>query len=683
MLILLVGVPLSIVGTSVFIAKVVVETPSKKGVKAYMKGDYKRSERYLLQALERDANDDTARIYLAATYLNRSRYAEVFKHLEIYEQRRGDDRTVLFYRAQAFFRSGDDALKNGDYETGFRNLEQAIEVCERYVNYDPDDLEFHDLLARIGTTQLDNLRKGTRMMISEAISQGEVRKIMRAFNEAVYEPSVDTAKQAFRQFLIQEYPAFPGKSELERNLLLSRTEFNRAMVHYARTVEIDKNYTSAARYLAHLHLASENYEEAEKQCVYLVEECNEEENDTSFLSAKTRAIDINLAHKYRYFAHLKKAGDSSARGEMTREDLLRLAAQSGEKFLEGPKSKEDWNEVLLQLAEIYLELDDKERYQEAAAAIYDRIGESSQGLLYDGIASQFIEKYRRAAENLDQAFLRIPNHPYGRLAMARSQMALENPQRAVQEYKKAILADPELLDARKELIEVYVSLGNAWIFDAVDEAEALLARDHQHRETRELHRKVERLALNPSANPIETLDQANNILRQNPGNAYARLRRAELLLESGEAKDAMAEAKTLMEMQRDLYPARLVLGYGYLFLGSHKQARSQFRIATLLNKHRVEARLGLVRTYIAERRFQPARKEIQNTLRSIAPDSQEFKLELARLYLQLGDGDKLAKTLTTIEQPSPEYIPEIQFLRGRFNLLLENIDEAERFLSEI
>jgi tetratricopeptide (TPR) repeat protein len=210
--------------------------------------------------------------------------------------------------------------------------------------------------------------------------------------------------------------------------------------------------------------------------------------------------------------------------------------------------------------------------------------------------------------------------------------------------------DPDLHVARRELIEVYRELGPQWIHDALDEGRALLTRDHRTQSSRELFRILERDALNPANLTIETEDQARAALARTPGDLYARLRLSEILLEKGSSGPSLEQARILLEVDRSLYPAQLVAGYALLAEGNLKGARSAFKRSVDQVKHRVEGHLGLARTYIAERRFQPAKRELDGTIKNYAPDSWELHLELVRLYLLLEDAAKLDKALTRAEE---------------------------------
>jgi tetratricopeptide (TPR) repeat protein len=158
----------------------------------------------------------------------------------------------------------------------------------------------------------------------------------------------------------------------------------------------------------------------------------------------------------------------------------------------------------------------------------------------------------------------------------------------------------------------------------------------------------------------KAIEQYRLALEADPTSEYLSSGLAELYARTGRIRDAVSEAQELLKRDPQNLEAHRLLGHIYLrSLGDMqggngsenvlKLAIEQYQEIVKLDPKSVDDHIMLGHLYHASNQAQKAEEE-EKTAVSLAPDSEEAVIELARLYAEEGNGTKAAETLAAVPE---------------------------------
>ncbi len=253
--------------------------------------------------------------------------------------------------------------------------------------------------------------------------------------------------------------------------------------------------------------------------------------------------------------------------------------------------------------------------------------------------------------------------------LAREYRSMEYVNKAIEEYKLALRADPSSEYVSSELVDLYAQSGR--LNDAVKEAEAILERDPKNLQMRRLLGRVYRGYLaDPAQGRVNedllrrAVEQYEKILEQEPGDVESRLHAAALYRVSRDSVKAEAALKKALEIEPNseealsslasLYAdigdtpgaiemltraagkkpnAKILtaLGAAYERAGQHDKAVEALEKALQLDRNNVEARRSLAQNLLVSEQHDKALIQYQ-ALAQQDPQDYQNHLRLAQIY---------------------------------------------------
>jgi len=267
--------------------------------------------------------------------------------------------------------------------------------------------------------------------------------------------------------------------------------------------------------------------------------------------------------------------------------------------------------------------------------------------------------------------------------------------KAIEEYRKAIDADPSSEYLNAALADLYSRTGR--IRDAVLEAQEIIKRDPNNLEAHKLlgriylrslgdsgtqSREVLKLAIeqyealvriepknpdnhlllgglyNLNKDLLKAESEFKTALTIDPGSEEAVTQLARLYAEEGDNKKAIDTLNAVPEGGRSskVYAA---LGATYEQQKDYKSAVAAYQRALALDKDNLEAMRGLAQNLENDNQTDAALSAYK-TLQSADPQDWQSSLELARLYRHLGKFDQATENLKKAEALAPEQ-PEVAY----------------------
>jgi tetratricopeptide (TPR) repeat protein len=150
-----------------------------------------------------------------------------------------------------------------------------------------------------------------------------------------------------------------------------------------------------------------------------------------------------------------------------------------------------------------------------------------------------------------------------------------------------------------------------------------------------------------------------DIIKLNPGLAYAHNNLGRLYYQQGRLQEAIKPLKRASELNPKLEPPHAMLGFTFFQLGDFESARSEFKIASQLDPTDLNVKLFLARSLVELQDFTGA-AEMLEKLRKEDPKNTEALYTLGGVYSVLA-----YRTLSQIQAVDPNsYLIEV--LLGRF-----------------
>ncbi|MDK2970488.1 MAG: hypothetical protein PWP23_243 [Candidatus Sumerlaeota bacterium] len=444
---------------------------------------------------------------------------------------------------------GDKALKEKDYEGAIDIYREAIDI-----GGDAKRLEH-------------KMADAVRLM--EERDLGPWADDVKAIRRMLAENELDGAEARVRGMLAA-MPETSAMREMARELL--------STVHYRRALNlIDSiDYFSAERELrSSLELNPFNFEAC-----------------------------VQLADLYSQV--------SSRRGQAI--DLYKRVLEDGQQTLDEDRKFE----ITDKIARLYVQQNDYANALQYFGAIYEQRPDFRSGLGTDYVGALRrvaedvdTEDPQKAIDSLDRALLVQPYNDELRSELARNLLAIENYDRAIEEYLKLLDSDPNYHRANHNLASAYTAKGE------LGEARVYLRRE----------------------------------IENTPGNYDAIVDLGDILIQMGDYEQAQAYYRQAREIEPNLTRATVALAASERLLGNYPAARRYLQELLARNEDDIETNLEMGRLAKDEKKYDEATKflDIVVTLIEELPDSEEeeHKTDKADALLARGEVKLLTKGPST------------------------------------
>jgi len=263
--------------------------------------------------------------------------------------------------------------------------------------------------------------------------------------------------------------------------------------------------------------------------------------------------------------------------------------------------------------------------------------------------------------------------------------------KAIEEYRAAIDADPTSAYLTSGLAELYAKTGR--IRDAVVEAQDIIKRDPNNLEARRLLGRIYLRSLGDmqagsgSESVLKlAIEQYEQIVRLQPDSMDDHLLLGRLYRLNNDLQKAESEFKTAVKLQPDSEEAVTTLAYLYNELGD--TARATQVLSSVPNTER-SAKLysALGYTYEQQKQYKNAVEAYRHAI-ELDRDNLDAIRGLAQNLLNDGQADAALEQYKVIADANPEdaqtyvRIAEIYRKQGKFDLALDHLKKAESMVQD-
>ena len=263
--------------------------------------------------------------------------------------------------------------------------------------------------------------------------------------------------------------------------------------------------------------------------------------------------------------------------------------------------------------------------------------------------------------------------------------------RAVEEYRAAIDADPTSAYLTSALAELYAKTGR--IRDAVVEAQDIIKRDPSNLEARRLLGRIYLRSLgdmqagNGSDSVLRlAIEQYEQIVRLQPDSTDDHLLLGRLYRLNNDLQKAEGEFKTAVKLQPDSEEAVTHLAYLYNELGDTVRAAEVLSsVPKVARSAKLYSALGY--TYEQQKQYKQAVDAYRHAI-ELDRDNLDAIRGLAENLLNDGQTDAALEQYKVIADANPEdaqtyvRIAEIYRKQGKFDTALENLKKAETMVQD-
>jgi len=263
--------------------------------------------------------------------------------------------------------------------------------------------------------------------------------------------------------------------------------------------------------------------------------------------------------------------------------------------------------------------------------------------------------------------------------------------KAIEEYRAAIDADPNSAYLTSGLAELYARTGR--IRDAVVEAQDIIKRDPNNLEARRLLGRIYLRSLgdmqsgNGSQNVLKlAVEQYEQIVRLQPDSMDDHLLLGRLYRLNNDLQKAESEFKTAVKLQPGSEEAVTTLAYLYNELGDTSRATQVLSsVPDVARSAKLYAALGY--TYEQQKQYKNAVEAYRHAI-ELDRDNLDAIRGLAQNLLNDGQTDAALEQYKVIADANPEdaqtyvRIAEIYRKQGKFDPALENLKKAESMVQD-
>jgi len=263
--------------------------------------------------------------------------------------------------------------------------------------------------------------------------------------------------------------------------------------------------------------------------------------------------------------------------------------------------------------------------------------------------------------------------------------------KAIEEYRAAIDADPTSAYLTSGLAELYAKTGR--IRDAVIEAQDIIKRDPNNLEARRLLGRIYLRSLgdmqagNGSQNVLKlAIEQYEQIIRLQPDSMDDHLLLGRLYRLNNDLQKAESEFKTAVKLQPGSEEAVTTLAYLYNELGDTSRATQVLSsVPDVSRSAKLYSALGY--TYEQQKQYKNAVEAYRHAI-ELDRDNLDAIRGLAQNLLNDGQTDAALEQYKVIADANPEdaqtyvRIAEIYQKQGKFDSALENLKKSESMVQD-
>jgi len=263
--------------------------------------------------------------------------------------------------------------------------------------------------------------------------------------------------------------------------------------------------------------------------------------------------------------------------------------------------------------------------------------------------------------------------------------------KAIEEYRLAIEADPTSAYLTSGLAELYAKTGR--IRDAVVEAQDIIKKNPNNLEARRLLGRIYLRSLGDmqSGSGSESvlklaIEQYEQIIRLQPDSMDDHLLLGRLYRLNNDLQKAEAEFKTAVKLQPDSEEAVTTLAYLYNELGDTSRATQVLSsVPGAQRSAKLYSALGY--TYEQQKQYKQAVEAYRHAI-ELDRDNLDAIRGLAQNLLNDGQSDAALEQYKVIADANPEdaqtyvRIAEIYRKQGKFDLALDNLKKAESMVQD-
>ncbi|MHC4662912.1 MAG: tetratricopeptide repeat protein [Planctomycetota bacterium] len=252
----------------------------------------------------------------------------------------------------------------------------------------------------------------------------EAEKCVEAAERYLLEDKVSAAEKEIEKALKAD-PNHAPAHNLSGLISQSKGDNDAAEASFKKALECDAKFHIARLYLAELYTATDRLDEAAKELEKLIKE------NSKFTDAYAALARVHILQE-----NYRKAVDILAKGKKTAGDTAEMEFLLGTAYIGlGPSRFDDSEKAFLESIRL------KSDYVDSYVALADLYMEDGE---YTKAAEKLVEALRHDGEHPEANYL------YGRLSILRKQYA-----RAMVALKKALEADPDNMDAHREIGLLY------------------------------------------------------------------------------------------------------------------------------------------------------------------------------------------------------------------------------------
>ncbi len=272
-----------------------------------------------------------------------------------------------------------------------------------------------------------------------------------------------------------------------------------------------------------------------------------------------------------------------------------------------------------------------------------------------------------------------------------SELADKAAEKAIEEYRAAIDADPASAFLTSGLAELYAKIGS--IDDAVVEAQDIIKRDPNNLEARRLLGRIYLRSLGglqagraSESRLKQAIEQYEQIVRLQPDSMDDHVLLGRLYRLNNDLQKAESEFKTAVKLQPDSEEAVTTLAYLYNELGDTARAAQVLSsVPDTGRSAKLYSALGY--TYEQQKQYKEAIEAYRHAI-EMDRDNLDAIRGLAQNLLNDGQADAALEQYKVIADANPEdaqtyvRIAEIYRKQGKFDLALDSLKKAETMVPE-
>jgi len=550
-----------------------------RGYEFLEEGDVSRALQEFKRAEARSPDDLRVWHGFADTYFARKDYAKAATwYGRILERELGDGATFLRAVESLILFAELEAGRQGDDRQP--DLAQATALAASFEPRFPTRPEGPLAEALIGSSEYRFRSRWTRSQWRTSFSPGQEGPFSWVVSRALESENPDAALDRARTELFRDqriptdHPAYVQAKELREARLKVQTLALKAL-------ERDATFVPARFFLARFSFEHGDHAEV--------------------LEALKPLAGPEVSHEVsrrdrREALWLRSQAERSLKDRPAALETLRRLRQ----FIGDPKGIAEQETALfatLTACDLHVELGDSAALHKEADQILSRDRRSAWGFYYRGMAHYLAQEYQKALNPLSEATSFIRNHEVSMLALADCLVHVGKVEQATKLYHDLQKLFPLAVRPYVELARVYESRG--WEADAIRQIEQAGRLDPSDPVLQAARRRMEERARNPMALRIEKLEEADQAVARHPKDAYAHLRRAELLHRAGRTEDALGELAGLRTGHPSYLYGWLLSGLVYLEIGRPAEALEHYRNALSLSEKSGVAAIGAARAHLA------------------------------------------------------------------------------------